>query len=104
MWGTSFAGGHALLLGATDRRLRAVVARVPMISGAQIGQGRALPEHQAAVGRRYDEDERAQLRGSAPATVTIVSKERCPPLSTATPTSSTSTCGRTTRTSGGRTS
>ncbi|MEU4011406.1 acetylxylan esterase [Streptomyces pseudogriseolus] len=81
LWGTSLAGGHALLLGATDRRLRAVVARVPMISGAQIGQGRALPEHQAAVERRYDEDERAQLRGSAPATVTIVTKDPdVPPL------------------------
>ncbi|TWD17472.1 hypothetical protein FB570_11185 [Streptomyces sp. T12] len=75
LWGTSFAGGHALVLGATDRRLRAVVAQVPMISGLQIGHRRALPEHQAAVERRYDEDERAQLRGSAPATVTIVSKD-----------------------------
>jgi uncharacterized protein len=33
LWGTSFAGGHALVLGATDRRLKAVVAQVPTISG-----------------------------------------------------------------------
>src|SRR5947209_3818293 len=29
VWGTSFAGGHAIVLGATDRRLKAVVAQVP---------------------------------------------------------------------------
>ena len=29
VWGTSYAGGHAIVLGATDRRLRAVVAQVP---------------------------------------------------------------------------
>ena len=29
LWGTSYAGGHAIVLGATDRRLRAVVAQVP---------------------------------------------------------------------------
>jgi alpha-beta hydrolase superfamily lysophospholipase len=35
LWGTSYAGGHAIVLGATDRRLRAVVAQVPTISGYQ---------------------------------------------------------------------
>src|SRR5882757_9218481 len=32
LWGTSYAGGHAIVLGATDRRLRGVVAQVPTIS------------------------------------------------------------------------
>src|ERR1700738_2881892 len=33
IWGTSYAGGHAIVLGATDRRLVAVVGEVPTISG-----------------------------------------------------------------------
>ena len=33
LWGTSYAGGHALVRGATDRRLRCVVAQIPTISG-----------------------------------------------------------------------
>ena len=33
LWGTSFAGGHAIVLGATDRRLKCVVAQVPTING-----------------------------------------------------------------------
>lgn len=31
VWGSSYSGGHALMLGAWDRRLRAVVAQVPLI-------------------------------------------------------------------------
>jgi dienelactone hydrolase len=37
VWGTSYAGGHVIVLGATDRRLRAVVAQVPTISGFEQG-------------------------------------------------------------------
>ncbi len=32
-WGTSFAGGHVLHLGAEDRELAAIVAQVPHVSG-----------------------------------------------------------------------
>jgi fermentation-respiration switch protein FrsA (DUF1100 family) len=31
VWGSSYSGGHALMLGALDRRVRAVVAQVPLI-------------------------------------------------------------------------
>ncbi len=34
LWGTSYAGGHAIVLGATDRRLRCIVAQVPRRSAA----------------------------------------------------------------------
>jgi uncharacterized protein len=49
LWGTSYAGGHALVLGATDRRIACVVAQVPTISGYQQGlrqvctRGRSRP-------------------------------------------------------------
>ncbi|MFD8079139.1 alpha/beta hydrolase [Streptomyces sp. NPDC059718] len=33
LWGTGYSGGHAIVLGASDRRLRAVVSQVPTISG-----------------------------------------------------------------------
>jgi cephalosporin-C deacetylase-like acetyl esterase len=29
IWGTSFAGGHVLVVAATDRRVRAIVSQVP---------------------------------------------------------------------------
>lgn len=35
VWGTSFAGGHALMVAAIDKRVKAVVAQVPFISGSR---------------------------------------------------------------------
>lgn len=43
IWGTSFAGGHAIVLGATDRRLKAVVAQAPTIDGHAAGLRRVPP-------------------------------------------------------------
>src|ERR671924_2129737 len=33
VWGSSYSGGHVLVLGAIDRRIRCVVAQVPLVSG-----------------------------------------------------------------------
>lgn len=33
LWGSSFGGGHALTLAASERRLRAVVAQIPFVDG-----------------------------------------------------------------------
>jgi uncharacterized protein len=66
LWGTSYAGGHALVLGATDRRIKAVVAQVPTISGYEQSLRRVPAEQRPALERRFDEDERAQLRGEPP--------------------------------------
>jgi hypothetical protein len=43
-WGTSYASGHVLALGATDRRIRAVASQVPTISGYEQGLRRAPPD------------------------------------------------------------
>lgn len=36
LWGTSFSGGEALVTGAADRRVRAVVAQVPYVGDAEL--------------------------------------------------------------------
>src|SRR5262249_48005904 len=54
LWGTSYAGGHAIVLGATDRRLKAVVAQVPTISGYQQGLRRVPPEALAVLEAAFD--------------------------------------------------
>lgn len=80
LWGTSYAGGHAIVLGATDRRLRAVVSQVPTISGFEQGRRRIAPEAVAKVEAAFDEDERAQARGEAPAPRPSSATTRpCPP-------------------------
>ena len=81
LWGTSYAGGHAIVMGATDRRLRAVVAQVPTISGFEQGLRRVAPEAVAALEEAFNEDERAQARGEAPRTQVIVSSDPAVPAS-----------------------
>jgi uncharacterized protein len=38
VWGSSYSGGHVLVLGAIDRRVKCVVAQVPLISGYERDQ------------------------------------------------------------------
>jgi pimeloyl-ACP methyl ester carboxylesterase len=61
LWGSSYAGGHAIVLGATDRRLRAVVAQVPTISGYQQSLRRVAPDQVPAVEAALADDERRQF-------------------------------------------
>jgi len=78
VWGTSYAGGHVIVLGATDRRIRAVVAQVPTISGFEQGLRRIPPDAIPALENAFAEDERAQLRGEPPRRQLIVSAD--PPV------------------------
>jgi fermentation-respiration switch protein FrsA (DUF1100 family) len=64
IWGTSYAGGHVLVLGATDRRVKCVVSQVPTISGFEQGRRRIAPELVAQMENRFADDERAQLSGA----------------------------------------
>jgi uncharacterized protein len=75
VWGTSFAGGHVLVLAATDRRIRAVVSQVPTINGYRQGLRRVAPDALDALERQFDEDERAQFRGEPPRRQQIVSDD-----------------------------
>jgi len=81
LWGTSYAGGHAIVLGATDRRLKAVVAQVPTTDGYASGLRRVAPEAVAELEARFAADERAQLRGEPPVTQMIVSSDAGKPSS-----------------------
>jgi cephalosporin-C deacetylase-like acetyl esterase len=75
VWGTSYAGGHALVLGATDRRVRSVVAQVPTISGFEQGLRRVPPDAVAALERDFDEDERAVAAGAPRRSIAVVSDD-----------------------------
>ena len=79
VWGTSYAGGHVIVLGATDRRIRAVVSQVPTISGFEQGLRRVPPDATAPLERLFDDDERAQLRGELPRLQKVVSADPSEP-------------------------
>lgn len=46
-WGTSFSGGHVLVLGVTDRRVKCVVAQVPATGASAGALRRTRPEGKA---------------------------------------------------------
>jgi uncharacterized protein len=79
LWGSSYAGGHAIVLGATDRRLRAVVAQVPTISGYQQSLRRVPPDQVPALEAAFADDERAQFHRAPPATQAVVSADPAVP-------------------------
>lgn len=81
LWGTSYAGGHAIVLGATDRRLRCVVSQVPIISGYEQGLRRIAPENVSSFEEALAEDDRAQFRGESPSRQAIVSADLSIPAS-----------------------
>jgi fermentation-respiration switch protein FrsA (DUF1100 family) len=70
-----------LVLGATDRRICAVVSQVPTISGYEQGLRRVPPDAIAALERLFDEDERAQFRGEPPRRQLVVSGDASVPAS-----------------------
>jgi len=75
IWGTSYSGGHALVLAATDRRVKAVVSQVPTISGFTAGRRRINPDATTSLEDAFDEDERAQSRGHAPTRQAVVTAD-----------------------------
>jgi uncharacterized protein len=72
VWGTSYAGGHVLVVAAIDRRVGCVVSQVPTISGWQTTLRRTPPPALANQRRAFDADRLERFRGGPPKTVPMV--------------------------------
>jgi uncharacterized protein len=72
LWGSSYSGGHVLVVGATDRRVRCVVAQVPTISGRRTTLRRFPGDELARARARWADDRRARMQGAPPAMVPVV--------------------------------
>jgi hypothetical protein len=72
LWGSSYAGGHALVVAAIDRRVKCVVAQVPTISGWQSTLRRTPPQALADQRRSFDADRLERFRGGPPRMVPMV--------------------------------
>lgn len=64
VWGSSYAGGHVLVVAAIDRRVGCVVAQVPTISGWESTLRRVPP--QALAGQRQASTPTASSASPAP--------------------------------------
>jgi hypothetical protein len=72
IWGTSYAGGHVLVVAAIDRRVKCVVAQVPTISGWESTLRRTPPPALVEQRRAFDADRRERFRGGPPKMVPMV--------------------------------
>jgi cephalosporin-C deacetylase-like acetyl esterase len=85
VWGSSYSGGHVLVVGAIDRRARCVVSQVPLVSGWRNVLRLVRADLVAAFRAQFDADREARFAGKEPAMVAVVSDDPAVPCALPTP-------------------
>jgi len=75
VWGSSYSGGHVLVLGAIDRRIKCVVSQVPLCSGYRNILRLVRADFIAPVQAQFDQDREARFNGRPPAMIPVVSAD-----------------------------
>ncbi|WP_416048447.1 alpha/beta hydrolase [Cupriavidus basilensis] len=75
IWGSSYSGGHALVVAAIDKRVRCVVSQVPTISGFAAAQRRMRYDKARTLQAAFEADREARFAGAAPATLRMIDAE-----------------------------
>lgn len=85
IWGSSYSGGHAIVVAALDRRVKCVSVQVPVVDGD--ANFRQLVRADFVDGTRaaFNEDRRARARGEAPAMIDVVNEDPMAPSALPTP-------------------
>ena len=71
VWGSSFAGGLAMVLAAVDQRVRCVVAQIPHVSGPRNARQMFNARDRARLQDAFAADRDARAQGAAPATIPV---------------------------------
>ncbi len=85
VWGSSYSGGHVLVVAALDRRVRAVVSQVPLVSGHENARRLIRADFLAPTYRAFEADRRGRMRGEAPAMIPVVAEDPLAPSALPTP-------------------
>jgi fermentation-respiration switch protein FrsA (DUF1100 family) len=85
VWGSSYSGGHVLVVGAIDRRVKAVVSQVPLVSGHDNLRALVRADYIAGFREMFDADRLARFQGKAPAMVPVVDPDPLAPSALPTP-------------------
>ncbi|MDV6378718.1 alpha/beta hydrolase [Sporosarcina sp. GW1-11] len=72
VWGSSYSGGHVLMVGAMDKRVRCVVSQVPTISGSESSARRVSSNDVPALLNSFYEDRKTRMQGGEPIRCKIV--------------------------------
>jgi uncharacterized protein len=79
IWGSSYSGGHVLVVAAIDRRVRAAVSQVPLVSGHDNLRALVRADFIAGFRQQFDADRLARFRGHPPAMVPVVDADPLAP-------------------------
>ncbi len=79
VWGSSYSGGHVLVVGAVDRRVKCVVSQVPMISGSQGFRRLVRADFIDALAAQLHADRAHRAAGGAPTLVPVVAQDPTAP-------------------------
>lgn len=71
VWGSSYSGGHVLVVAAQDRRVGCVVSQVPLISGYDNSRRLVRADHLAGLRAAFDADRAARYAGQPPAMIPV---------------------------------
>ncbi len=85
VWGSSYSGGHVLVVGAADRRVKCVVSQVPLISGHRNARRLIRADVIAPVNQMFAEDRAKRFAGEDPAMMPVVSEDPAGPAALPTP-------------------
>ena len=85
IWGSSYSGGHVLVVGAIDRRVKAVVAQVPLISGYDNVRALVRSDFIDGFREQFDADRLARFQGKETAMVPVVAENPFDPSALPTP-------------------
>jgi uncharacterized protein len=72
VWGSSYSGGHVLVVGAIDRRVKCVVSQVPLVSGYRNILRLVRADFIAPTRALFDQDREARFAGNPPAMIPVV--------------------------------
>jgi fermentation-respiration switch protein FrsA (DUF1100 family) len=75
IWGSSYSGGHVLVVAAIDRRVTAVVSQVPLVSGHDNLRALVRADFIAGFREMFDSDRLARFEGKPPAMVPVVDED-----------------------------
>ncbi|MDT7609189.1 MAG: uncharacterized protein QOG96_3692 [Pseudonocardiales bacterium] len=85
VWGSSYSGGHVLVVAAIDRRVKAVVSQVPLVSGHDNLRALVRADFLDGFREMFDADRLARFQGDPPAMVPVVAEDPLAPSALPTP-------------------
>jgi hypothetical protein len=85
VWGSSYSGGHVLVVAAIDRRVKAVVSQVPLVSGHDNFRALVRADFIDGFRAQFDADRLRRYEGEEPGMVPVVDKDPLAPSALPTP-------------------